>query len=199
MKPIASLALALLCALAFTSSPAQPLRNVGRVQQVAPFKTPPLYTPAQRAAALAKVMNLTTPPPLGAPFSITPARPVVPGTAGLMLGDVQAYSAALESPDGVVMFHKTKSAGATVQFNAQKGKRYALDCRINAPRVFYGYNLGANHIEGETATDPYSHAVFATSAMPSDGQLMVTLWFMTDGFTPQVNILYFWGCEVSPF
>lgn len=206
MRHAATIALALLCTAPSSSTgaggdPLKPIRSLTapRLQPLQSLKVPPLYTPAQRAAAVAKTMNLTIAPPLGAPFSITPGKPMVPNAGGLIMTDVQAYDGSRNNPNGSVVFRNSTAAAFVIDLHAQKGKRYAIDCRTSAPRVFFSYPMGATRVDGEAQTDANSHVVFATSAMPTDDWVLVSAYIATDSFTPQVPVLGFYGCEVSPF
>lgn len=177
----------------------QPLRGGLKLQPAPMFKAPPLYTPTQRAAALAKVLSTTTPMSLGTAMSVTPGRPVVPGAAGLIMTDVQSYGATPDNPDGTVVFHRSTAAAVYLDLRVEKDKRYAVDCRTSAPRVFYSYPMGTGRLDGEAATDANSHVVFATGAMPADQQVLVGFTFATTAFMPETKVLSFWGCEISPF
>ena len=200
MKYVASLAPVFLCAAALTMcASGQSLRGGMKLQPVPVYKAPPLYTPAQRAVALAKALNTTTPMSLGTSISVTPGRPVVPSAAGLIMTDVQSYGATPDNPDGTVVFHKSTAAAVYLDLHVAKDKRYAVDCRTSAPRVFYSYPMGAGRLDGEAATDTNSHVVFATSAMPADQQVLVGFTFASKTFMPETKVLSFWGCEVAPF
>ncbi len=206
MKHTATIALAL-CAAVFSSTaaggdPIKPIRSLTapRLLPVQSLKVPPLYTSAQRAAALAKTMNLTVAPPLGAPFSVTPGKPMVPNAGGLIMTDVQAYDGSHNNPNGSVVFRNSTAAAFIIELHAQPGKRYAIDCRTSAPRIFYSYSGGSGApLHGEAEADGNSHVVFATGAMPADEWILISSYLATEDFTPTTKVLGFYGCEVSPF
>lgn len=216
MRHFAHLVLALLCATALTSVSAQPLQIAPKLEQrtqmqqkvrLLKLKPLPVYSQAERRAALSKVMSLTT--PLGAPFSLTPAKPFIPGVAALWLNKVDSVGATFAYPEGGATFSDDVNAKLNIQMIAQPGKKYAVDCRIsNAGKVYYsviaskntnGYTSQPYHAENELTPDSNSHFVFATGTMPANDSVWITLSFKFPGYVPQLYDVTLWGCEISPF
>jgi hypothetical protein len=174
--------------------------NINAIQKAAPRP----YTKQQTAQAIANALKLAIPPTLGEAITLTPADPSVPNLAGMWFNYVEMYVSGStgnsSNPTGLVGF-TDKSSSMGVYFHAQQGKRYAIDCRTTATRVYYSAWVGdqANFVNGETTTDIEHHALFAIGPSPASDWLYVRLGFTDGVYNPPLGGIYTWGCDITPF
>lgn len=89
-------------------------------------------------------------------------------------------------------------------FRAVQGRHYAFDCRITGIyQVYYDLGMGVNnatgHARGNASVSNDGHVVFASGAMPTDGELKVVIFFQELDAPVYTGPLIFWGCDVSSY
>lgn len=175
-------------------------------------KAPRMLSASERAAIIQKIRSLPAPPVLGTPFSLTPAKPIIPDVAVFDFANIQNVSGG--SLDGssypaYVLFcnfancntNSTPSYGMVwLRFHTQQGKHYAIDCRMSGPNVVaYAIKMEPGQsTEGTIQLSANQHIVLATDTVSQTGltTLQLTMHGENNNFQGQMD---FWGCDVSPF
>jgi hypothetical protein len=175
-------------------------------------KPPRLYTQMQRAAVVAQVMRLSAAPLLDTPISLTPIKPVVPDVAHAVLYDVKSVGGpAVDTGDnfastGWAEFNPTPNAGIIIDVIRQTKTYFAVDCRTDAPHVYFSYDGGNGPVSGEATPDNNRHLVIAIPTAPlSAGQpygpraFHLFFSFVKQNEAAPQRPLRYWGCDISPF
>lgn len=220
MKIISALALAVFTSALLASACAQTIKPVRMTPSVAATKLaqphmlrhvkmppPNVFTRQETAARIAKALKLTVPPMVGAPISLTPSKLAIPGLAYLNLQEVGFVDGAEEDeidspkPTGVAGFSRSSVAAAKLSFRTMPGKRYAIDCRFETPRLYYDIQVASDWQKGSLDSDGSKHfLLFVTQPATSNDWQLVILHFTESDDQPASNLSrYFWGCEISPF
>jgi hypothetical protein len=161
---------------------------------IANAKFIPVYSPAERAAQVRKVLNLPSLPALGAPLSLTPNAPYGPDGEHLSFWKT---SFVLGTPDGGeagVNFWGIHNEGhINFGFTARPATSYVLDCRLlSAGRITYKIFSGTGPEPGEQKSAPLKEGHLLVAIPASDGPVSVELWP-----TPVTEPMGFLGCELS--
>lgn len=164
---------------------------------------PAIHTPAANALAVQKILHLQATPTLGAPVSVNPAVPYVPGLAQLDFGNVVFYTGGTMSDSGTAIPHAFinfaqggfgELGWIKLTVSGRAGSHYAIDCRANSAPVPIRYQItGAVSASGSVDIGADKHFIIATQALPANGNFSVTM------NQAPVNSLVFYGCDVSPF
>ena len=192
-----------IAALAFgltAAASAAPLQITPALLHAAP---PPLHTPAANALAVQKLLHLQTIPTLGQSVSVNPAVPYVPGLAELDFGNAVLYTGGTMSllggstPMVLIDFENSSflhNGWIKLTISGHAGSHYAIDCTVNSVAVPTQYQIGgAISASGSVEVGADKHLVFATPALPANGNLYVTLK------QAPPNMMGLYGCEISPF
>lgn len=164
---------------------------------------PKVYLNPQRALAVQMFLHLPVAPTLGAPISLTPATPAIPGLGEMDFGGALFYlSGSMQSPGAdpyvAIPFNEPSIAGGgwiKLVISGRAGSHYAVDCRAAAgPNPVHYTITGPIGAEGSVNVGPDRHFLFATQSLPASGVVSVLMW--QDAPTPIMN---FYGCDISPF
>jgi len=189
--------------LAVTASAQTPLHNLSpAARTVRPVLQPPhlgpaprLYTMQQRAFAVQRLLNLTTTPALGQPFSLNPSAPYIAGVGELDYGGADVWSGDVKSgtAGGMASFAASGPGWIGVLFNARAGQRYALDCRLMTYAAHLDYDVAPRMVNGTVPVGQDGHILVAVDKASTDQSVEVHLY-------PDTPVFWvFYGCDVSPF
>ena len=182
----------------------------------APKIAPRVYTISQRAAAVAAIGHMPLPPDLSAPFTVSPAHPMLPGIASLSIeSNTEVLNGGSYSGDASdeAMFAFCGGAcfpmesnphiqSIAIKFRALEGRHYVLDCRISGWRntvnyIYYGVQTSGGS-SGTASIGPDNHALMMTGVTSASGDMTfaMSLDYSDD---PNNSGWGFWGCDVSSF
>jgi hypothetical protein len=177
---------------------------VSSMRQVRPpvKAAPTALTIEQRSKAVQSFLHLPMPPNLSAPFTVTPAQPVVPFIASLNIYAVGSLHTDMNNlQNGFFDLCNLEKCHSTVElaFRTIQGKRYAVDCAITssfAPQYhFRQSSFGAALSSGTLDPVANNHFVFASGPAPTDDIMIAELMFYSQGSGKVV----FYNCNVSSF
>jgi len=200
---IAALVLILTAASAsaapIAAATATPYRPATRNVQLG--TAPQVYSPAQRAMAVQKLLSLSAPPTLGQTITLDASTTYIPQLAQLDIGGVGIMVGGtfytIHFPSGPV-FEINPDGFIQITLRGSAGKQYAIDCRSGGTGKgeMINYNVTGEVLEnGSVQPDFGGHWLIATPKLPQDGPVVIYMDFPKT-YIGDMNL---YGCDISPF
>ena len=163
---------------------------------IAGVKPVPLYSTAERTAAIQELLKLAAPPELGAPVSLTPNAPYARGGAHLSFWKPSFVLGTASGGEAGFNFWSIYNQGhVNVGFTAGSTKSYAIDCRVlSAGNISYKIYAGDNGELREQGDAPLqgNHFLLAVPVSSAGEPISVEIWP-----APVTATMGFLGCDLA--